>query len=206
VTIANGNSLVVPDRLGTSSRSAAWLGMIAHRGAGRQARAARPDMRETTGEGQVSGWGAVCPRQAWIAGSARGCPSTSLPAVVSDTCSNRIGERAAACLVALLGAVRERARTGTGPGAGVLGAVPLRRGPVGAPGSGDLRAFMVGCREPGCLSVWRATAERRSAHQTAFLIQCSTGCGLTSYGTSRLFSASASVEPIAFAVAVNGVP
>ena len=55
-----------------------------------------------------------------------------------------------------------------------------------------------------CVNSLLGVAE--SARQTAFLIQCSTGCGLTSYGTSRLFSASASVEPIAFAVAVNGVP
>ncbi len=57
-----------------------------------------------------------------------------------NTCSNRVGGHAAACLVALPGAVRQRARVGAWPGPGVVGAVPLRAGQGRAGGPEGLGA------------------------------------------------------------------
>ena len=53
----------------------------------------------------------------------------------SNTCSNRVGRSAAAGLVVLSGAVRERARLDAWAGHRVVRAVRLRPGPSGVPGS-----------------------------------------------------------------------
>jgi multidrug efflux pump subunit AcrA (membrane-fusion protein) len=104
------------------------------------------------------------PGGAWLPTSPRRAPyshqnetfttNSAPPLLRLDKCSNRVGGSAVACLVALPRAVRERARVGAWPGAGVLEAVLMPRRPDAAPGPGHLGALHGRLPAPGCRSLW----------------------------------------------------